>query len=113
MTRRFRVKQADLAGDPFFLFSYKALRQLSLYYIDGEGDGNDRDGDLNYDDGHSSVMARKLVERLNAAEDFETQGNDRAKVKTLEEYRRFVKAHTGKALTPAEAHVLNVLSETL
>jgi prepilin-type N-terminal cleavage/methylation domain-containing protein len=108
-----QIKPTDLAGDPLSLFSYRALRRLSVYYLDGDDHGYDGDGDRDHEDRHSNGIARELVENLTAAEDAEDRGNGHAKTKALEEFRNLLKARTGRGLTPGQAHVLSVLSETL
>jgi prepilin-type N-terminal cleavage/methylation domain-containing protein len=107
------VTRSDLTGDPSFLFSYRALRRLSAYYLelsDRHNHNGDRDNDR--DDGDRGI-ARALAVKLEAAEDAEEHGNLRAKARHLEDFRKLVGAQAGKEFTPAQAHVLIVLSQTL
>ena len=89
------ITPSDLTGDPSFLFSYEALRQLSEYYST------------------NPWIAKALSAKLDAAEAAEDRGNHNAKAGQLNAFRNQVRAQTGKALTPAQAHVLQVLSSTL
>jgi prepilin-type N-terminal cleavage/methylation domain-containing protein len=86
---------SDLAGDPSFLFSYDALRQLSQYYAPKPGVGN------------------ALTAKLDAAQDSERRHNANSKAGQLNAFRKEIAAQTGKALTAQQAHVLIVLSMTL
>lgn len=89
------IPRGDLAGDGSFLFSYEALRQLTVYYSRNPG------------------VAAGLAAKLDAAEAAEERGNANAKGGSLGAFRNQVRAQTGKALTGAQAHVLTMMSGTL
>lgn len=89
------LTRSDLAGDPSFLFSYSALRQLSDYYSTQPG------------------IAKALAAKLDAAEAAEQRDEGTAKAGQLNAFRNQLRAQTGKALGRDQAHVLNVLSMTL
>lgn len=108
-----QIKPADLGGDPSYLFSYEALRQLTGYYLDSEETSDDSEDDGDHADGHDNHIGRKLAATLEKAEEAEEQGNNREKAEELEKFRKLVIKQSGKAFTRGQAHVLIVYSETL
>ena len=89
------VHKSDVTGSPTFLFSYESLRLLSDFYSSKPGVGH------------------ALSAKLDAAEAAEMRGNRHAKEGALGAFAHEVNAQTGKALTPAQAHVLLTLVQTL
>jgi prepilin-type N-terminal cleavage/methylation domain-containing protein len=90
-----RISQSDLLGDPSFLFSYNALRQLTDFYCTQPG------------------ISNALKAKLDAAEGSENRGDSHAKEGQLNAFRNQLHAQTGKSLSADQAHVLEVLSNTL
>ncbi len=92
---RMTFKKSELAGSASDLFSYDTLRALTRYYSTKPG------------------ITNALIAKLDVAEAAEKRGNCRAQERQLEAYRDQLRAQSGKALTRAQAHVLDELSETL
>ena len=90
-----RLTPDNLSGDPAFLFSFHALRQLTEYYTT-----NRRIGEA-------------LLDKLDEAEELEDRGNAKARARLLNAFRNQLMAQKGKSFTAAQVHVLIVLSETL
>jgi len=90
-----KITMGDLTGDPAYLFSYDALRRLSLYYSTSKGIG------------------KALSAKLDAAEAADKRGNTQAKAGQLGAFRAQIQAQTGRALTASQAGVLLTLVKTL
>jgi prepilin-type N-terminal cleavage/methylation domain-containing protein len=91
---RIEFLPGDLTGDPAFLFSYDAMRQLSQFFATKPG------------------TAKSLIAKLNAAEAAEKRGNLQAEAGQLNAFRSELRAQAGKGIPTDQAHVLTVLSLT-
>jgi prepilin-type N-terminal cleavage/methylation domain-containing protein len=92
---RVEITLDDVQGDQAYLFSYDALRVLTLFYASRPG------------------VANGLAAKLDAAEQSEKRHNASAKAGQLNAFRKELAAQSGKSMTSAQAHVLGVLSMTL
>jgi prepilin-type N-terminal cleavage/methylation domain-containing protein len=104
---RISISRRDLAGDPNHLFSYKALEQLSAYYVT-RPDVARKAGSV-----QGIYIKPILVSNLQSAETASLGGNLALKTMYLEAFRSAVISQSGNALAPSDAHVLIVLSQTL
>lgn len=85
----------DMTGDPGELFTYNAVRALTVYYSSSEG------------------VTNALQVKLNDAEAAERVGDIAAKAAHLDSFRNQLRAQSGKKITPLGARVLTALSRTL
>ena len=89
------VQLGDLTGDRSALFSFSALRILTLEAVSHPG------------------LLHSLLVKLDGAEAAARRGNERAKAGHLRAYAQELAAQAGKKLRIADAHVLRNLAMTL
>jgi hypothetical protein len=89
------VQDGDLTGDPEQIFSIDTLRVLVRNSLDDPG------------------ILKSLLAKLDAAEDAERRGNDRARAGSLRAFANEVAAQAGKQIPAAKARVLIVMVQPM
>lgn len=89
------LSPADLTGDPGYLFSFAALKQLTGYYA------SDR------------TVASALLQTLDAAQAADAARDFHASSRLLRSFRLQVASAIGNGLSPLQAQVLTVLARSL
>ncbi|MCC2669231.1 MAG: prepilin-type cleavage/methylation protein [Armatimonadetes bacterium] len=89
------VQLSDITGDPAQLFTIDSVRLLTMRAVS-----------------HRGVLQSLLV-KLDAAEEAERRGNERAKAGHLRAFANELGAQSGKKLDPGTAQMLRNLSSTL